>query len=114
MPKAYFSEAAISSIKGFIRAYEEAFFELYKDSGLVDEQAIVANYRLSAKTLNDQIFTKIERLLAQRKVLGRKDGKEWRELSFYVGTRLITVYYSELSGERVIEAVGIERKPIIF
>jgi len=30
MFKIYYSESAISTIKGFIRAYEEAFFELYE------------------------------------------------------------------------------------
>jgi hypothetical protein len=44
MYKVYYSESAISTMKGFIRAYEEAFFELYKDSELVTEQIIIENY----------------------------------------------------------------------
>lgn len=115
MPKVYFSESAISSIKGFIRAYEEAFFELYRDSGILDERLIIENYRQSAKQLSEQIFFEIEKHLGKKKVLGRKEKDEWLELTFYVGTRLITVYYTEIAGDsRLIEAIGIERKPIIF
>jgi hypothetical protein len=43
MFKIYYREAVISAITGFIRAYEEAFFELYRDSGLVTEQEIIEN-----------------------------------------------------------------------
>jgi len=115
MPKVYFSESAISLIKGFIRAYEEAFFELYRDSGLIDERLIVENYRLSAKQISAQIFIEIEMHLGSKKVLGRKESKQWHELTFYVGSRLITVYYTDSDSEsRLVEAIGIERKPIIF
>ena len=115
MPKVEFSESAISAIKGFVRAYEEAFFELYCDSGLVTENIIIDNYRRSAKRISDQIFLEIEKQLGGKKVLGRKENKKWNELTFYVGSRLITVYYSEDAEDiRLVEVIGIERKPIIF
>jgi len=88
---------------------------LYRDSGLVTEQLIIENYRLSAKKLSEQIFSEIESHLGAKKILGRKEGAEWHELIFYIGSRLITVYYSidEDDGSRTVEAIGIERKPII-
>ncbi len=115
MPRVYFSESAISSIKGFIRAYEEAFFELYRDGGLADERLIVENYRLSAKQISTQIFIEIEMHLGSKKVFGRKEHTQWQELTFYVGSRLITVYYTDNEdNSRLVEVIGIERKPIIF
>lgn len=115
MPKIEYSEIAISAIKGFIRAYEEAFFELYRDSGILAEKQIIENYRLTARKLSEQIFLEIENHLSVKKVLGRKESKRWNELVFYVGSRLITVYFSDHNDNyRVIEMIGIERKPIIF
>lgn len=116
MLKIFYSESAISTVKGFIRAYEEAFFELYRDSGLITEQAIIDYYRLSAKKLSEQIFSEIERHLNTQQVLGRKEHEKWHELTFYVGGRLITVYYTtdDINGWRTVEMIGIERKPIIF
>ncbi len=116
MRKLYYSDAAVSAVTGFIRAYEEAFFELYQDSGLVTEKMIIENYRRSAKKLSEQIFSKIDKHLVNEKVLGRKTRKHWNEITFYVGTRLITVYYSSngTTNERIVEVIGIERKPIIF
>ncbi|KKW32642.1 MAG: hypothetical protein UY76_C0021G0013 [Candidatus Uhrbacteria bacterium GW2011_GWA2_52_8d] len=117
MFKIYYSESAISTIKGFIRAYEEAFFELYRDSGLVTEQKIIKNYRLSARKLNEQIFLEIEKHLGVKRVLGRKERGQWHhELAFYVGSRLITVFYTtdDEDSSKTIESIGIERKPIIF
>ncbi|MBI4257112.1 hypothetical protein HY626_03610 [Candidatus Uhrbacteria bacterium] len=112
----YYSESAILTVKGFIRAYEEAFFELYRDSGLVTEQKIIENYRLSAKKLSEQIFSEIEKHLGVKRVLGRKEHKPWHhELTFYVGSRLITVFYTtDEDDSKIIESIGIERKPIIF
>ena len=116
MLKVYYSESAISSLKGFIRAYEEAFFDLYRDTGLQTEQTIIENYRLSAKKLSTEIFKEIETHLRTDRVLGRKEHSQWQELLFYIGGRLITVYYTTdaENGTRIIEAIGVERKPIIF
>ncbi len=116
MLKIAYSESAVSAITGFIRAYEEAFFELYRDSGLAAEETIIENYRQSAKKLSEQIFLEIEKHLSDKLVLGRKENKQWHELTFYVWGRLITVYYTtdNKSSLRTIETIGIERKPIIF
>ena len=64
----------------------------------------------------EQIFLEIERRLSMKTVLGRKENEHWYELTFYVGSRLITVYYTtdKIDGSRTVETVGIERKPIIF
>ena len=115
MPNLYYSEPAIAAIKSFIRAYEEAFFELYRDSGLSTESEIINNYRLSAAKISDQIFSAIDHHLSNKKVLGRKEIGKWQELTFYVGSRLITIYYSDQPAKtRVVEMIGVERKPIIF
>lgn len=116
MLNVYYSESAISTLKGFIRAYEEAFFELYRDSGLVTKEVIIENYRLSARKLSEQIFSEIEKHLNAEQVLGRKEHQQWHELTFYVGGRLITAYYTTdaKQGLRVVETIGVERKPIIF
>ncbi|TAL49761.1 hypothetical protein EPN81_04855 [Patescibacteria group bacterium] len=116
MLNVFYSEAAISAMTGFIRAYEEAFYELYRDSGLETEKIIIENYRLSAKKLSEHIFSEIEQHLGTSKVLGRKERTRWHEFSFYVGSRLITVYYTQndANGSRMVESIGIERKPIIF
>lgn len=116
MLKVYYSESAISTVKGFIRAFEEAFFDLYRDSGLVTERVIIENYRLSARKLSEQIFLEVERHLSAEQVLGRKEHQQWHELTFYISTRLITVYYTTdaVGGFRTVETIGIERKPIIF
>ena len=116
MHKIFYSVSAVASVKGFIRAYEEAFFELYRDSGLVTAQIIIENYRLSARKLSEEIFFEIEKHLNKPRVLGRKEHKGWSELSLYIRGRLITVYYTSDSknGQRTVETIGIERKPIIF
>ena len=64
----------------------------------------------------EQIFLEIEKHLSAKAVFGRKEGQRWHELTFYVGSRLITVYYTtdKIDGSRTVETVGIERKPIIF
>lgn len=116
MLEIYYSDAALATITGFIRAYEEAFFELYRDSGLVTEQEIIENYRLSAHKLSEQIFFEIETHLVTKQVLGRKERRPWHEFTFYVRGRLITIYFTtdDLHGSRTVETIGIERKPIIF
>ncbi len=95
---------------------EEAFFELYRDSGLATEAQIIESYRQSAKKLSEQIFIEIEKHLSEKTVLGRKESNKWHELTFYVWGRLITVYYTthDKSASRIVETIGIERKPIIF
>jgi len=111
-----FSELAIAEMKRFIQLYEEGFFILYKDSGIWAVDAIIDNYRQSAKRINEKIFSEIEYKLKNKKVLGRKENNKWNELSFYVDERLIMVYFSEDKKNKIrwIESIGIDRKPIIF
>lgn len=111
-----FSELALAEMKRFIQLYEEGFFVLYKDSGIWAVDAIIDNYRQSAKRINDKIFSEIELKLKNKKVLGRKENNKWHELSFYVDERLIIIYFSDDQENkiRLVESIGIDRKPIIF
>ncbi|MFA6486233.1 MAG: hypothetical protein WCT40_02605 [Candidatus Magasanikbacteria bacterium] len=111
-----YSELSLSEIKNFIHSYEEGFFVLYRDSGLWAEDIIVEQYHQTAKRLSERIFSGIEKHLSPMKVLGRKEQGRWNELSFYIGDRLIIVYYSDdnKNNTRLIESIGIDRKPIIF
>ena len=111
-----FRELAVSEIKSFVRSYEEGFFALYRDSGIWAEELIIENYRQTALQLSREIFKNIQLHLGDKQVLGRKTRVSWLELAFYLGERLITVYFSEdkKNGVRWIESVGIDRKPIIF
>ncbi|HEY4521092.1 MAG TPA: hypothetical protein VJL57_01695 [Candidatus Paceibacterota bacterium] len=116
MIKLQFEEQALRNLEGFVRHYEEAFVELYRDSGLWSEDLIVQGYRDSAKTLHADIVAEIERRLVRQKILGRKAVGSSNELFFHVGARLIIVHYSEESKKRirVIESISIDRRPIIF
>lgn len=116
MRKILFRELALSELKKFIHSYEEGFFILYQDSGLWNEGDIINHYRRVAKKLSDRIFAGIERHLKNKKVLGRKRNGRWNELDFYIGGRLIIVYFSDdlMDEIRWIESINIDRKPIIF
>lgn len=116
MREVRFTERAVSEIKKFIRSYEEGFFNLYKDSGIWSEDIIIRHFKEAATRLSDKIFLEIEQHLYHNKILGRKQSTKWLELSFYIGDRLIVIYFSEDNNEqtRWIEAVYIDRKPILF
>ena len=116
MIKLLFEEQAVSELQNFIRHYEEAFFELYRDSGVWNEELIIQNYRESASKLYNTVLQGIENRLSRKKVLGRKTAEHWKELAFHVGERLIIVRYSEdlRRKARWIESIVIDRKPIIF
>ena len=111
-----FKNAAVADLRSFIRHYEDAFFELYRDSGMWSEDAIIDNMRQSAKKLFDAILAHIEKHLGHARVLGRKRARDgWHELCFSVGTRLVIVYFSEEGRKtRWVESISIDRKPIIF
>jgi len=111
-----FSELALAEMKRFIQLYEEGFFILYKDSGIWAVDAIIDNYRQSAKRISEKIFSEIEQKLKNEKVLGRKENTKWHELSFYADERLVVVYFSDDRENKIrwIESIGIDRKPIIF
>ncbi|EKD94274.1 MAG: hypothetical protein ACD_26C00140G0002 [uncultured bacterium] len=116
MPKIQFSEFAVLQIKKFVHLYEEGFFLLYKDSGLWAEDTIIENYRKTALELNNRIFTEIDIRLSKDVVLGRKELETLFEISFYIGDRLIIVYFSDQkeTDVRLVESIEIDRKPIIF
>ena len=116
MLKLKFKSQTLSELKSFIRNYEEAFFELYKDTGIWSEDLIIQTYRESARKLYLQISQEIENKLGEKKVLGNKSSGSWQELDFYVGNRLIIVYYSQdlKNKVRFVESIAIDRKPIIF
>ncbi|MFZ1019807.1 MAG: hypothetical protein WAN61_02360 [Minisyncoccia bacterium] len=116
MIKLKFKSRALSELKSFIRNYEEAFYELYRDTGIWSEDLIIQTYQESARKLYLQILQEIENKLDKKQVLGSKSLDLWQELNFYVGDRLVIVYYSQnlKNKVRLIESIAIDRKPIIF
>ena len=116
MIKLRFKSRALSELKSFIRNYEEAFYELYSDTGIWSENLIIQTYQESARKLYLQILQEIENKLGKKKVLGSKSFSLWQELNFYIGNRLVIVYYSQdlKMKVRLIESIAIDRNPIIF
>lgn len=116
MLKLRFKSQALSELQSFIRNYEEAFYELYKDTGIWSEDLIIQTYQESARKLYLQILQEIESKLGKKQVLGHKALGSWQELDFHVGDRLIIVYYSQdLKNKiRFVESIAIDKKPIIF
>ena len=112
-----FKESAFADVNSFVFHYEKAFLELYRDSGLLNEEIILESVRGNAKRLFAEIYDAIEKYLGRGHVLGRKKARDgWHELSFQVGSRLVIVYYSEdkREGVRWVQSISIDRKPIIF
>lgn len=116
MIKLQIKEQALNDLKRFIHQYEEAFFELYHDSGVWNEDLIIESYRESAQKLYLTILKEIQNRLTPNKILGRKTLSDSHELYFHVGDRLIIVYYSEQLKRKIrfVESIAIDRKPIIF
>ncbi len=115
--KLRYKDSARVDLQSFVDHYEEAFRELYRDSGLWNESNIIEGYRKNAATLYDSIADAVDARLSEAKILGRKRlVRNWYEVDFLVGSRLVIVYYSEdrKSGLRWIESITIDRKPIIF
>ncbi len=114
--KLLFSAQALADLQRFIRYYEEAFFELYRDSGVWNEELIIQSYRESAQKLYLTVLHEIAQRLAPRKVLGRRSLLHVNELCFYIGERLVIVEYTNDPAHniRLIESIAIDRKPIIF
>ncbi len=112
-----YKSAARNDLEAFINRYEEAFRELYRDTGLWNEEEIISGYERNAQKLYDHISRAIEHRLGVPKVAGRKKIiRSWYEIDVRVGSRLVVVYYSEDRREQIrwIEAISIDRKPIIF
>ena len=116
MLKIRFTEKAIIDVEVFIRNYKESFLRLYGDSGIWSEAAIRNMYVKSADELREEIINGIIGKLNKSKVLGRKEHDAMTEIDFYVGVRLIIVIFSDKQelGERWVESIFIDRKPIIF
>jgi hypothetical protein len=112
-----FRESALADIRTFVLHYEDAFLELYSDTGLWNEDVILESVRSNAKQLFADIYDAIEQHLGRRVVLGRKTKQaRWYEFSFRIGSRLVIVHYSEERKQdtRWVESISIDRKPIIF
>ena len=112
-----YRSAARVDLQSFVDHYEEAFRELYRDSGLWNESNIIAGYGRSAAMLYDAIADAIDTRLAYSKIFGRKRLMRDRyEIDFHVGSRLVIVHYSEDRRENIrwVESISIDRKPIIF
>lgn len=116
MLKLRFKPQALSELQSFIRNYEEAFYQLYKDTGIWSEDLIIEIYQESARKLYLQILEEIENKLSQKQVLGHKCLGSWQELDFHVGNRLVIVYFSENLKNKIrfVESIAVDRKPIIF
>lgn len=114
--KLLFSAQALADLQRFIRYYEEAFFELYRDSGVWNEDVIIQSYRESAQKLYLTVLHEIETRLVRGKVLGRKSKSGFFELCVYVGDRLVIVDYTDETARKIrkVESIAIDRKPIIF
>ena len=112
-----FRESAVADIGQFVASYVEGFFELYSDTGIWSEEIILESIRSNGKKLFYDLYAAVEMRLAPRRVLGRKEEKRgWQESQFYVGSRLVMVYYSEDRKAQIrwVESISIDRKPIIF
>src|SRR3989344_5400286 len=112
-----FREAAAADISRFVAGYVEGFFELYSDTGIWSEEIILQSIRSNGKKLFYDLYDAVELRLSARRILGRKQRKRgWQESRFHVGTRLVIVSFSEdrKAGVRYVEAISIDRKPIIF
>lgn len=112
-----FREVAKTHVVSFISNYEDAFFSLYHDTGLWNEEMIIESVRANGNKLFDDFYSAVESRLSRTPILGRKKLKKGlHEMDFYVGSRLIIVHYSEdaKEGIRWVESISIDRKPIIF
>lgn len=115
--KLQYRNSARIDLESFVDHYEEAFRELYRDSGLWNEANIIDGYKKSARNLYDDIADAIDGRLVKPKIMGRKAiSHNWFEIHFYVGSRLLIVYFSEdkIGSIRWVETILIDRKPIIF
>jgi len=87
-----FKPQALYDLRQFVRNYEEAFFDLFLDSGLWNEKMILESYRKITRDLYLTILKEIEVRLSHDRVLGRKEYSTHFEIDFYVKDRLVLVY----------------------
>jgi|SRR3989344_799432 len=116
MPKVLLTEKARIELYVFVHNYEESFVELYTDSGIENEDEIIENFLQSGRSLYQKIRSTIYEKLSPEKVFGRKPAGDVNELNFFIGNRLIIVFFSDNkeTNERWVESIFIDRKPIIF
>ena len=114
--KVFFTDKAISEIQNLIRFAEESFIELFSDSGIWAEQAIIQSYLANTSEFKRKLFLNIEQRLKSNKVLGRKLRSSLQELIFHINNRIVIIYFSEDVKRkiRIVETVAIDRKPLIF
>ena len=85
-------------------------------TGIWSEDEIIDGFIKSSRILYYKIRDTIVEKFNKELVLGRKTIGKMHELSFHVGSRLIIVLFSDdiVLGERRIESVFIDRRPIVF
>jgi hypothetical protein len=101
-----------SPIDLYILHYEDSFVELFRDSGLWNEEMILAGYRDSASKLFQSLYGTVEERLSGTRVLGRqKAGKRLQRLVITIGDRVVILHYSENKKERIrcVETISIHR-----
>ena len=107
-----FAAAAWLAIDLYVLHYEDSFVELFRDSGLWNEEMILAGYRDSASMLFQKLYEEIEERLSGTSVLGRqKAGKNLQRLVITVGDRVVVLHYSEnkKNKARYVETISIHR-----
>jgi len=111
-----FSETAVEEIAAYVDAYRRGYRELFSDTGIWSEKAIIEQYELAAQSLFDSLFLSIKQLLSPETVLGRSVSGQRMECHFYLGDRLIIISYTENTkkNERTVELININRKSILF
>ncbi|MEK7665747.1 MAG: hypothetical protein AAB337_02630 [Patescibacteria group bacterium] len=111
-----FSEVAVAEIVAYVNAYRRGYRELFSDTGIWSEKAIIEQYELAAQSLFDFLFLSIKQILSPTKVLGRSNSGKCTECHFYLGDRLIILSYTENTKkkERTVEQININRKSILF
>lgn len=111
-----FNETALTEVLTYVDAYRRGYRELFSHTGIWSKKIILEQYELSAQALFDSLFSSIQQLLGSSKVLGRKTSDQFLECYFYLGDRLVIVYYTEKlkKKERIVEFININRKSILF
>ena len=107
-----FSEAAWLAIDLYVLHYENSFIELFRDSGLWNEEMILAGYRDSASRLFQNLYIVIEERLSRVSVFGRqKAGRRLQRLVITIEDRVVILHYSEnkKAKMRYIETISIHR-----
>lgn len=111
-----FSEKAVAALTDYVDAYRRGYCELFSDTGIWSEQAIIEQYERASQSLFDSLFSSIKQLLSATTVLGRNISNQRSECHFYLDDRLIIISYKEdtKNKKRTVELININRKAIFF